>query len=63
MSEQLRKAMELLKERPLPEDVYGAVRELMEEAPDEERRDFSMIFEGLDLITRELTAEEIEVEA
>jgi len=62
MSEQLLKAMELLKERPLPEDVYGAVRELMEEAPDEERRDFSMIFEGLDLITRELTAEEIEVE-
>ncbi len=62
MSKQLVEATKLLKESPLSEDVYGAVRELMEEAPDEEWLDFSMIFEGLDLITRELTPEELEEE-
>lgn len=62
MSKQLVEATKLLKESPLSEDVYEAVRELMKEAPDEEWLDFSMIFEGLDLITRELTPEELEEE-
>jgi hypothetical protein len=62
MSKQLDDALEILSARPLPDDAEERIEDLMDEAPEDERFEFQMIFEGLELITRELTPEELEQE-
>jgi hypothetical protein len=60
MSKELDRALKILATEPLPDDAEDRIGELMDEAPDEERLEFQMVLEGLELIARELTLEEME---
>lgn len=60
MSKELDQALKILSTEPLPDDAEDRIGELMDEAPEEERLEFQMVLEGLELIARELTLEEME---
>ena len=62
MSKELDKALKILKTKPLPDDADELISELMDQAPEGEKLNFGMIFEGLELIISELTPEELEQE-
>lgn len=62
MSRELDEALKILSAKPLADDAEQRIADLMDEAPEEERFEFQMVFEGLELKTRQVTQEELEQE-